>query len=571
MPDDLQALRESIHQLSERLDRIEARLGWTGPAESAGTQETGAVGGGLASSALMPPGLPALLGRTLIVFGGGFLLRALTDSGTLPVPAGVVAGLAYAACWLALSDAAGRRGDRLSATFHGVAAVALAFPLILEATLRLHLVGARGSGLAVLLGGLFALVVASRHRLGPVAWLGVAAAVASILTLIVATRDLIPLTVALLALAAGVESLAAPGWIAGLRWVMAAAANLAIILVTTIAARDEGLPEGYAALPTVLVTLTALALPALYVGGASLRTLVGRAPVGWFDILQTVAALILGFGAAARQLSVAGASTSPLGWAALTLGAACYVASFAVIDRRAGQPAAFYAATTLAALLTLGGGSAVLGRQGFGLACAALGIAGIALGGRFQRETLRAHGVIYLIAGVTSAGLVAAAYEGLFGEPTHAAAPSLGLWGVSSVGAMAASYIALTFDRPGSGLRSRGPRTVLLACLASIAAGLLALWAVRTVVVHWEVAARPALTAAARTVVLSALAFALAWVSRVQRVAEARLLVYPVLGVAGLKVVLEDLRYGQPLTLFVALAIFGGVLVAVPRLLGRER
>jgi hypothetical protein len=569
MPDDLQALRESIRQLSERLDRVEARLGLTA-AEPAEPEQTPSPVG-LVSSGFVPAGLPALLGRTLIVFGGGFLLRALTDSGVLPVPAGVVAGLAYAACWLALSHAAGRRDDRLSAAFHGVTAVALAFPLILEATLHFHLVGAAGSGLAILLGGLSALIVASRHRLASVAWLGVGAAVASILTLLVATHDLIPLTLALLALAAGVEALAAPGWISGLRWVVAAAANLAIVILTTVAARDEGLPEGYAPLPTVLVTVTALALPALYVGEASLRTLVRRTPVGWFDILQTVAALVLGFGAAARQLSFAGASTGPLGWAALTLGAACYVASFAVIDRRAGQPAVFYAATTLAALLTLAGGGSVLGRRGFGVACAALGLAGIALGGRFQRETLRVHGVLYLISGGASAGLVAAAHRGLFGGTGPTAGASLGLWGTLSFAAMAAGYFALTLGRPGTGLLSRGPRTLLLACLASITAGLLALWAVRTVAVHWESAARTALTAAARTSVLSALALALAWASRRERMAEARLLVYPILGVAGLKFVLEDLRYGQPLTLFVALAIFGGVLVAVPRLLGRER
>jgi hypothetical protein len=242
MPDDLQALRESVRQLSERLDRVEARLGLTASAEPAGPEETPSPAG-LAPSALVPAGLPALLGRTLIVFGGGFLLRALTDSGALPVPAGVVAGLAYAACWLALSHAAGRRDDRLSAAFHGVTAVALAFPLILEATLRFHLVGAAGSGLAILLGGLSALLVASRHRLASVAWLGVGAAVASILTLLVATRDLIPLTLALLALAAGVEALAAPGWITGLRWLVAAAANLAIVILTPSPRGPKGSPR----------------------------------------------------------------------------------------------------------------------------------------------------------------------------------------------------------------------------------------------------------------------------------------------------------------------------------------
>jgi hypothetical protein len=572
MQDDPDRLWEAIRQLRERLDRVEAQLARSGLPEAAGLEEGPTpLEEAVASARLVPPGLLPLLGRTLMVFGGGFLLRAMTDSGTLPIPAGVVAGLAYAAVWLALSHAAAKRGDRSSAAFHGVAAVALALPLIIEATLRFHLMGGLGSGLAVLLSALAALAVASRHRMTLLAWLGTAAAVASSFTLLVGTRDLLPLTLALLALAAAVEGLATPEWIQGLRWVAALGANLAVVLITIIAAREEGLPEGYAPLPTGVVTLTALALPALYVGGASLRTLVGRAPGGWFDLLQTVTALTVGLGSAAHLLSSAGRSTAPLGWASLALGAACYLAAFAVIDRRAAQPAAFYAATTLAALLSLGGGSVVLGRGTFVVACGALGVAGIVLGGRFRRQTLRVHGVVYLIAGAASAGLVASAHDGLLGAPAGSASAGVGLWGALSLCAMAAGYLALTAERPGIGRLSRAPRTVLLASLAAIGAGLAARWVARALALGWDASAQSAITAAARTSVLSVLALVLAWVSRRERAAEARLLVYPVLGLAALKLVFEDLRYGRPLTLFVALAIFGAVLVAVPRLLGRER
>ena len=44
-----------------------------------------------------------LAGRTLMVLGGAYLLRAITESGRLPASAGVVIGLGYALAWLGAS------------------------------------------------------------------------------------------------------------------------------------------------------------------------------------------------------------------------------------------------------------------------------------------------------------------------------------------------------------------------------------------------------------------------------------------------------------------------------------
>jgi hypothetical protein len=48
-------------------------------------------------------------------------------------------------------------------------------------------------------------------------------------------------------------------------------------------------------------------------------------------------------------------------------------------------------------------------------------------------------------------------------------------------------------------------------------------------------------------------------------------LAWAVLGLTGLEVVVEDLRYSGPALLFMALAIFGIALVLVPRLLAKTR
>ena len=46
----------------------------------------------------------ALVGRTLVILGGAYLLRALTNSHVLPVQAGIAAGLLYGAPWLVLAS-----------------------------------------------------------------------------------------------------------------------------------------------------------------------------------------------------------------------------------------------------------------------------------------------------------------------------------------------------------------------------------------------------------------------------------------------------------------------------------
>jgi hypothetical protein len=82
--------------------------------------------------------------------------------------------------------------------------------------------------------------------------------------------------------------------------------------------------------------------------------------------------------------------------------------------------------------------------------------------------------------------------------------------------------------------------------------------------------ANPAVLAALRTAVLSAASVTLALSSRHKRWPEARWLVYPVLILVGIKLFLEDFPNGQPVTLFVALALVGSALILVAQLLGRD-
>jgi len=63
----------------------------------------------------------------------------------------------------------------------------------------------------------------------------------------------------------------------------------------------------------------------------------------------------------------------------------------------------------------------------------------------------------------------------------------------------------------------------------------------------------------------------LAWAGRFGTWLEAGWLAYPLLAVAGLKILLEDLPRSRPATLFMSFAFYGAALILVPRLRSRRK
>jgi predicted tellurium resistance membrane protein TerC len=63
---------------------------------------------------------------------------------------------------------------------------------------------------------------------------------------------------------------------------------------------------------------------------------------------------------------------------------------------------------------------------------------------------------------------------------------------------------------------------------------------------------------------------ATAWLGRTPGHAEAGWLAYPLLGLIGLKMLLEDLPRGRPVTLILAFAFYGLALILVPRIRARR-
>ena len=107
-----------------------------------------------------------LVGLILLVLAGGYLLRALAESGVLRGLVGIATGLGYALLWALISHVMGCRGRRTAATACGLASTLVALPLIWEATTRFGSLSPWPSAALLLSGGFLLLAIGERHRLG---------------------------------------------------------------------------------------------------------------------------------------------------------------------------------------------------------------------------------------------------------------------------------------------------------------------------------------------------------------------------------------------------------------------
>jgi hypothetical protein len=499
-----------------------------------------------------------LLGRTLVVLGGGYLIRALTDAGVLPPLGGVALGLLYAAFWLAAAERAAAAGQRASASFHGGAAGLIAFPLLWETTTRLGFLHPPVAAALLVLSFGATLAIAVRRHLLAVAWINAALALGMAAGLLVATHHLIAAVASLLAIAAVVEYLAVRDLWTGLRWPTAIVADAATLAMAWLLTRRGGLPEGYPPAPLAAAVALALALPVLYWAALTTRTLVRRRAVSPFEVLQGAATVLLGFGGAWRMLEAAAAPTALLAAAMLVTGAFGYAVAFAFVERRWGHDRNFYFYSTAGGVLSLLGSRLLLG-PGLAPAWSVLALTVGTLARRFDRMTLRFHAAFYLWMAAGEAGLLRSALASFFG--THAEMLPAGAGAEVTAAAAVASYSVLALDARGArSWRERLPQAIAGATTAGILAGLLMRGLAGLV-------ASPASLATVRTAVLALSALGLAWAARRLRLVELGLLVYPVLALGGLKFLVQDLPDGRPLTLFASLALYGGALILGPRLL----
>lgn|GEM_PF-211559 len=613
----VEALGRGLEDLRGRMERLEGRLeersgerpapgkaAVPAPATAVVAEAAPAVVvAGPVDGAVEEPAAPAVphgagnlpeeltyAGRVLLVLGGAYLLRAVTEAGLLPAVPGVFLGIVYGLTWAALAWRAATRGAHHAAVAHGLASAMVGFPLVWETTVRFQLLAPALGALLLLAYALALFAVAWARDLPALAWVTGVGAFATGVATMFGTATLPPFVAVLVLLggavlvgavlggavldrsALGVSAPAgepARGWWE-LAWATAGATDLAVVVLLLGAGFERS------GVPPVAALAVLLLLPAVYVGLFGGFALAGRQRIGPFALVQSALAVLLGVGGALVALGRVPRLAPLVGGGLLLAAVAAYALAFRGVERSRRRP--FHYFGTLGTVLALAGTWLLL--PGPAPLWAVLVPVAAALGWWLGRPSLLLHASLFAAAAAWASGLLINGLAAFTRSGLVEAAA--GAWisppGSAALLTLAAALFALAFplSTPADSAHHRlrhGPPLVLLS---------IAVWGLMALAV-WlgagllEGAADGAggvaadgpdagWLAALRTSVLAAAAVAMAALSRWRRFRFAGWLVYPLLALGGVKLVAQDLMAGRPATLVVSFLAFGVALIAAPRL-----
>jgi hypothetical protein len=504
------------------------------------------------------------LGRVLLIFGGAYLLRAITDFGFLPTQAGIPIGTAYALLWLYMAYRSGANDDRrVAAMLYGGVSVLLGFPILVEAVTRFELLSGPASAVALIVFCGLALLVAVLRNLRSLGWLAMVGGLATAFVLLRASGAAVSFALVLLLLGAvslGVVYLRR--W-AGLQWLGAMGANFGVVLLVVLSTNEQWTVDPQA--PFIL----GVALWCAYLLIFVVHSHIERRDPGVFEAAQAVVVSVIAFGAAIMAARVVPADLTIVGVAALVFGVASYGLAFGP-ETRAARGRSFYFYSTLGLALVVGG-SAVLVSPGKAAALWSLMAVGMAwLSGRQDRVSLSLQCTALLIAAGVGSGALGATLHALAGDPVNAWPGLAALQLLMAAAAVLCLFIPVAQRSDRWGVMAGLPQLTVLVLSVWIVGGLMVIILAPVVAGVPDPSADLGRLATLRTTILAASAITLALSSRYKRWPEARWLAYPVLVAVGFKLVFEDFPNGRPVTLFMALALVGGALILVSKLLPRR-
>lgn len=555
-------MQDRIAEIESRLSVVEQRLGALESAasiESAARQEaaTPTLGDGFVSNA------STHLGRVLLIFGGAYLLRAVTDFQFVPTAVGIFMGATYALFWLFMAWRKGRdASQRASAAFFGATSVLLTLPLLVEAITRFELLSGLQGIIALAIFCTLALLVAVVHSLRSLAWLVTGGAIATALAILNASHSAVAAALFLLFLGLGsLWAVYTRQWM-GLQWLGAFGANTSVVVLAVISRSEQWSLE-----PLVSFRI-GTALLITYLLSFVLQSHFRSRDVGIFEAVQSVLAAVVVFGAASVAAQAGQLSLVPVGFMTLTLGAGAYALAFTPETRtRRGRNFYFYA--TLGLLFVVAGTALVLPP---GRAAAVWSLLALVMAwgsGRYARVTLSLQCTFLLLAAGFGSGLLATGLQALAGDISVLWSPLIPWHMFIALTTVACLFIPVAQYSERWGVMAGLPQLIVLALSVWEVGGLVVVYLAPVLAGAGGAEPNLAVMAALRTAVLSASSVTLALSSRFKRWPEARWLVYPVLILVGLKLFIEDFPNGQPATLFVALAFVGSALLLVAKLLKR--
>jgi hypothetical protein len=575
MAEAFDGIASDVEQFSERLRNLERRVsaleGQTENASQAPATLARAAGrvarteswpqepGQGSSASNLPAGVLPVFGKAVLGIAGAYLLRAIAESETLPKLALLVVAIVYAGMWLVWAFSTHATNHFASVTYAITAALILS-PMLWESTVSFQVLSPVFTAAVLVAFVVLALALAWRQGLQVIPWVATLAAVATALALIIATRDLAPFTVGLLAIALATEVTVGLGRQLTLRALPAIAADFAVWLLVYLMTSPEGAPSEYRPIGATTITALCLALLAIYCGSIGLRSLGLRHRLTIFEIGQGVVAFVL---ATFGTLRASPGSTAVLGGFFLLVAAVCYwgaLSRFTVdVEGRNRRVCATYAVALLLA------GNVLLFPVSFQVPFLSLAaVAAAFLYMRTNKLSLGIHVSIYLLAAAILSGLLNLAGNALAGSVP----PGLdaGTWVVA---ASAVLCYAIGWRVSTDQWKPRLLWIVPCVLVAGVAAALAVMVGVRLGSVSGMLNASR--LSVVRTLVTCSVALILGFSgSRLKR-AELLWAAYLAIAFGTLKLLFEDLRLGNATSLVASLLIYGLILILIPWLTRSER
>lgn len=552
LPDTLERLANRVETLEQRVLALEASktLEHTPSAVMREPAAPPAVVVGEGFSLAQAGGAFSVMGISMLGIAGAYLLRAVAESSSQPRLAIAAVAIVYALLWL-VAAARVRDEEWFSSTIYAGTSALILAPMLWELTLNFKVLPAPAT--AAILGTfvIAATALAWKKNQTPVFWVANGTAAVAALALAAATHELIPFIAALLLMAIVSEYAAIRNHQRSVRSLTALAADAGIWALIFIYASPQSARMDYPVLSATGLILPGCLLFLLYGVSVAIRTTHLGQKISIFETGQSMIAFLL---AASSVLYFGPASgTVVLGLVCLLFSAACYAASFVL--KAEGRNFRVFA--TWAAGLFLAG--SLLSLPPFWLA-ACLGLAAIAaaiLSGRIAGLTLKLHSVAFLVAAAIASGLLEYAFNALAGTPPA----TLGA-GAFVISACAVVCFALSVR----GTQENWKQQLLHMGTAALTIFVLAALLVEGLlhIVFPNITPDAPHIAFIRTLILCALAFALAFSGSRWRRVELTRTAYAALALVAAKLLFEDLRHGRLEFIAASIFLFAITLIAVP-------
>jgi len=557
------AMQDQIAELESRLTVVEQRLSALESASIAETEFDRAapepsLGEGFVSDA------STQIGRVLLIFGGAYLLRAITDFQFVPTGLGIFMGASYALFWLFMANRNGKiESQRASAAFYGGTSVLLALPLLVEAISRFELLSGQQGVIALAVYCALALAVAATQNIRTLGWLVTVGGIVTAFAVMIVSHTAVAISAFLIVL--GLGSLWVVYWRQwmGPQWLGALGANMGVLALVVFSTSEQwALEPGTAA-------LFGSALLLAYLLSFAVHTHVLGEDVGIFETLQALFVAGIAFWAASVASEAGQFGLMRAGLLLVALGGCAYALAFSQATRSV-RGRNFYYYSTLGLLLVLGGSAMILPPAVAASLWSLMAVTMAWFSGRTGRVTLSLQCTILLVAAGVKSGVLATGLLALAGD-ISATWPAPVSWHLGiAIATVVCLFLPVAQHSERWGALAGLPQLIVLALSVWEVGGLMVLYLAPILAGTAGAEPRLAVLAALRTAVLSTSAVTLAVSSRFRRWPEARWLVYPVLILVAIKLFIEDFPNGQPASLFVSLVFVGGALLLVARLLRKK-